>query len=57
MSSVVHELRPNENERLQSELFCILNRMLEQDPNALNRILSILNRALEPVLDKRQALC
>lgn len=52
----VREQRPNEAERLESELFYTLREMLEQDPNALNRILQTLNRVLEPTLNKRQAL-
>lgn len=56
MSSEVRELRPNENERLQSELFSVMREMVERDPDALNRILETLNRALKPVVDKCAAL-
>lgn len=52
----LRELRPNEGPRLESELFLILQEMLSQDPDALNRILATLNRALEPVLDRQSAL-
>lgn len=51
MVAILRELRPNEPARLEADLESTMREMIESDPEALTRILSTLNRVLEPTFD------